>query len=498
MGGEVMRLYFFRYFLFVLFFLLIPFQQNAWANFNIKTANKSVLKINVIYREPNYDQPWTYSIQSKGSGSGVIIEGNKVLTSAHVIANSVSIVIKKANDPKEYRAVVEFIGHQEDLAILKPIDSSLFINTIPIKLGDLSKLQEQVHAFGFPEGGDNISITKGIVSRIERNRYGDDRRNHLLSVQIDAAINSGNSGGPVVNNSKLVGIAMSTLDQSQNIGYIVPAPVIKHFLKDYEDGKYDGFPKLGIWYLPIKSKLMAEYFGLNPKEGGVLLTSVEHGSSAFGLLYENDIILSIDNVSIARDGSIGLNKNLRVNFGYLIDTHFVKERIKIKVIRDKKKITIELPLKKFVQFIPDEYSVRPTYFIFCGLVFMPLTINYLKTWGEDWENAQVDLVTLAYFGHPTKERRQPIVMHSVFPNSVNMGYEGYQTWLLGKVNGHRISSMKNLLKIIDNITDKFVVIELERGSDNAKVILDTNACKKSEKDILKNYSIESTKSQNLQ
>jgi|ETNmetMinimDraft_23_1059889.scaffolds.fasta_scaffold07849_5 S1-C subfamily serine protease len=494
-----MRLYVFRSLFFVLFFLLISFQENAWADLDLMTANKSVLKINVISREPSYEQPWTYSIQSRGSGSGVIIEGNKILTSAHVISNSISIVIKKANDPNEYRAVVEFIGHQEDLAILKPEDSSLFINTTPIELGDLSNLQDQVHVFGFPEGGDNISITKGIVSRIERNSYGDDHRNQLLSVQIDAAINSGNSGGPIINNSKLVGIAMSVRKESENIGYIVPPPVIKHFLKDYEDARYDGFPNLGIWHQPIKGKLLPEYFGLNPKEGGVLLTGVEYGSSAFGLLHENDIILSIDNVSIARDGSIGLNENLRVDFEYLIDNHFINEKVEIKIIRNKKRINVELPLKKFVQFTPDEHSVRPTYFIYCGFVFMPLTINYLEGWGYDWgKEAQKDLVTLARYGYPTKDKSQPIVMHSVFPHSVNVGYEEYQYWSLGKVNGHRINSMKNLLKAIDNIIDEFVVIELEAGSHNEKIILDANACKKSEKEILENYSIESAKSQNLQ
>lgn len=86
---------------FILFLLFVPFQLNARANLDIKTLSKSIVKIDVIYREPSYEQPWTYSIQLPASGSGVIIKGNKILTSAHVISNSTSIIIKKMNDSVE-------------------------------------------------------------------------------------------------------------------------------------------------------------------------------------------------------------------------------------------------------------------------------------------------------------------------------------------------------------------------------------------------------------
>lgn len=72
----------------------------------------------------------------------------------------------------------------------------------------------------------------------------------LLIAQIDASINAGNSGGPVVSGDTVVGIALQSLEEGENVGYMIPAPVIRHFLDDVEDGRYDGFPRLGVDFSP--------------------------------------------------------------------------------------------------------------------------------------------------------------------------------------------------------------------------------------------------------
>src|SRR4029077_15049312 len=115
-----------------------------------------------------------------------------------------------------------------------------FEGTTPLEIGELPNLQDVVVALGYPTGGDKLSITEGVVSRVEIIPYTQSARK-LLAVQIDAAINPGNSGGPILKNGKLVGIAMQVMTNSQNIGYMIPTPVINHFLDDFADNKYDGF-----------------------------------------------------------------------------------------------------------------------------------------------------------------------------------------------------------------------------------------------------------------
>ena len=84
----------------------------------------------------------------------------------------------------------------------------------------LPGVQQAVFAYGYPEGGSELSITRGIVSRIEFADFYIGVEG--LRIQIDAAINPGNSGGPVVAEGKLIGIAFSRLDKSDNIAYIIP------------------------------------------------------------------------------------------------------------------------------------------------------------------------------------------------------------------------------------------------------------------------------------
>jgi S1-C subfamily serine protease len=153
------------------------------------------------------------------------------------------VQVSRAYDPEKYMAYIEIVGHECDLAILRVKDKAFFEGLKPLSLGTLPKLRDDVAVYGFPTGGDKISITEGVVSRIEIQPYAHSDRN-LLAVQIDAAINPGNSGGPVIQKGKIIGIAFQTNTEGENIGYMVPVPIIEHFLTDIEDGKYDGFPIL--------------------------------------------------------------------------------------------------------------------------------------------------------------------------------------------------------------------------------------------------------------
>src|SRR5690606_12633997 len=110
---------------------------------------------------------------------------------------------------------------------------SFFAGTLPIPLGTLPHLSEQVSVCGYPVGGERISITQGIVSRIDLVQYAQSQR-RLLAVQIDAAINQGNSGGPVIQDGVLIGVAFQALDDAEKIGYVIAVPVIEHFLEDVE------------------------------------------------------------------------------------------------------------------------------------------------------------------------------------------------------------------------------------------------------------------------
>ncbi len=206
-------------------------------------VENSVVKVFSTVRYPDPFKPWTKQAPAEMTGSGVVIEGKRILSNAHVVlyASQVQVQANQAGD--KISATVEAMAPGIDLAVLK-LDDETFFDTHPplARANTLPDIKDAVMVYGYPKGGNSLSITKGIVSRIEFAPY-----NYPVSglrIQIDAAINPGNSGGPAVAGDKMIGLAFSRLGEAENIGYIIPCEEIELFLQDIADGHYDGKPAM--------------------------------------------------------------------------------------------------------------------------------------------------------------------------------------------------------------------------------------------------------------
>ncbi len=230
-----------------LLLLLLASALPVSAASNDRGLRRSTVQIHFTASNPDYTQPWQPGRQGGGTGSGVVIEGKRILTNGHVVANAAYLSVRKSGDIKKYPARVAYAGHDGETAVITVDDESFFEGTVPAKFGGLPYQRDKVAVYGYPIGGTDLSVTEGIVSRVGVTVYSHSAR-ALLAVQTDAAINPGNSGGPVFQDGKLVGIAFQHSANAQNIGYVVPMPIIERFLKDIEDGRYDGIPELGIWW----------------------------------------------------------------------------------------------------------------------------------------------------------------------------------------------------------------------------------------------------------
>ncbi|MCK4983664.1 MAG: trypsin-like peptidase domain-containing protein, partial [Victivallaceae bacterium] len=138
---------------------------------NIRKFKTSIIKIFAMRSKPNYNQPWQNYPQRSSTGSGFVISGNRILTNAHIVANQTFLMVRKPGLQKKYIARLEVIGNECDMAILKVEDPDFFKGLKALKLGDLPELQTSVTVMGYPVGGDNISVTEGIISRIEPVTY---------------------------------------------------------------------------------------------------------------------------------------------------------------------------------------------------------------------------------------------------------------------------------------------------------------------------------------
>ncbi|MEM7437448.1 MAG: trypsin-like peptidase domain-containing protein [Myxococcota bacterium] len=445
----------------------------------------SVVEVRVIADAPDLLSPWqTEGIEPFG-GSGVIIVGDRVLTNAHVVENAVAIEVKRPGVARSFPARVAFISHDADLALLEVPDEAFFEGAKPVPLGPMPKLRQTVDVYGFPIGGSTLSITSGIVSRIEVELYAQSLR-ELLAIQIDAAINFGNSGGPIMSDGKVVGIAMQTYgsDDAENVGYAVPSPVVAHFLDDVQDGRYDGYPALGANLQKMRSPALRQSVGMRPEQTGGFVIQVDYGSPAHGALRPGDVILAIDGRPIANDLTIEWSDVGRVDYTYAVQQHQVGEAIPITFLRDGKVSKKSLTLRDFKPLVPGRRTTDPPrYYIFGGLVFQPLSEEFIDEPGVVYEDADVYATSDNVV---TKERREVILLQRILPDRVNRGYQRWGGEIVHRVNGVVPRDLDHLVDLIEHAQGRWLRLVLSGGY---VLTLDLKEARASASRILDSYGI---------
>ncbi len=457
----------------------------------------SLVKIFTLAQAPNYYEPWRVDAQKASSGSGSIIQGNRILTNAHVVSNSILIQVLKEGDSRKYVATKEFVAHDCDLAILKVEDPGFFRGTVPVELGGLPFKRDKVAVYGFPVGGDELSITEGVVSRIEISTYSHSRR-QLLNVQTDAAINPGNSGGPVFQGRRMVGVAFQGMNAvtAQNTGYFVPVPIIQRFLEEVKLGRYRGVPALGVAVEGMENTSLRRYYGLRDGQPGILVTKVAYGSSAWGKIQEEDVLTSIAGYPIANDMTISFRPGERVDFDYPVNVRHVGDAIAVGLLRHKQALSVALVLKADVRLVPlPAYDQAPTYLIFDGLVFTPFNMNYPGINKDTYS----ELKTVFFHGLPTADRQQVVLLNHILPHAINKGYgPEFNLLMITRVNGHSISAMGDLPAAFKDPKGGLQVIEFDKPKEvGTTIALDAAGSAAASADILRQYNIPADRSADL-
>src|SRR5881227_3419445 len=291
-------------------------------------VQKSLVRITATSVEPDYKAPWNSGGIQRGVGAGFVISGNRILTNAHVVSNSRYLTVEREGDPNKYPATVQFVAHDCDLALITVSAPDFFKNMLPLKFGGIPALESTVSAYGYPIGGERMSVTTGIISRVDFQLYTHSSIDQHLAIQISAQINPGNSGGPVMQNAKVVGVAFQGYsgDVAQGVAYMVPTPVINRFLKDVSDSRYDGYVDLGITYGKLQNPAQRHFLGLKDDDRGVLIRTVIEAGPAGKVLKEGDVLLSIDDHAIASDGFVELEGE-RVEMPEVVERKFKGERV---------------------------------------------------------------------------------------------------------------------------------------------------------------------------
>lgn len=458
----------------------------------IRTSRLSVVKIYVSVQGEDYQMPWQSGRPGAGSGTGFLIDGQRILSNAHVVSNARFIQVQKDGDPKRYLAKVKFIGHDCDLAMLEVEDKAFFTGMQPVTFAKaIPQLNDEVSVLGYPMGGERVSITRGVVSRIDFSVYSHSGMDQHLVMQVDAAINPGNSGGPIFLGGQVVAVAFQGLMSGDNIGYGIPLPVIEHFLKDTADGKYNGYPELGVGYLDAHNTGLRKAIRIPEGVSGVVVDYIDPFGAATAHLKAGDVLTNIDGYDIKNDGSITLDSNT-IEFSELMERKQWGESVQFNLLRDGMQTNVTVPLTN-----PEDpwmyrqvYDEKPEYFIMTGLVFAPVNRGLLSTIHQ---SSAPNRSQLFYFADYAKiddlytNRQEYVVMMRRLPHAANTYAEPFINGLVSTVNGQRIERLSDVKKAFATPKDGFHVITFE-GIDD-KLFLEAKQAESADREILSSYGI---------
>ncbi len=446
-----------------------------------------MVRVETISKSYDYHCPWKSPTPQASFGSGCLIDNQYILTNAHVIADAAYIEVTLEGDVCSYPCRVVHRAHDSDMALLVVDDPSFYVSATPLAFGEFPQSGDEVTVLGYPMGGYELSHTKGIVSRTE---FHSSAYSHLplLLTQIDAAINPGNSGGPVLRKGKLIGIATQAYMRSQNLGYMIPLPVIKRCLRDIKaHGKYLGVPSMPFAWQPLSNQDLKRYLKLPVNQAGVLIT---HSHS--DLFDPDDILIKIDGIPIASNGTFAFTPSLKLSLEQLIYGKIIDDPLNLTLLREgtERMISIKLdePLLDSSLISPGILETSPHYFIHGGLVFQTVHENYLQAHESPPQHL------LNYYLYGSEEKEEVVIINAILPHSCNAGYSNMSTEVIYSINETPVRNLLHLIELIEANQMPFLIIELETGN---KLIFDRNRLIKNHQEILNQYGIHEDRSHDL-
>jgi S1-C subfamily serine protease len=490
-----------RFSLFAAFLLTVPnplhakdFATGQGASAPSRDLSVSVVRIDVTDQAADYASPWNPGHVSGGVGSGFVIiapNGQKrIMTNAHVVSNARFITLSRERLSHPYTAHVEFVAHDCDLALLTVDDPGFFNGTMPLEFGGVPAIESGVSVYGYPLGGQRLSVTRGIVSKIDFDLYTHSGVDSHLVIQIDAAINPGNSGGPVLQVGKVVGVAFQGYNgaEAQNIGFMIPTPVIERFLKDLSKGSYTGYTDLSISYRPLLSPSARRALGLSDNDRGILVTDVHEKGSANGFLKKEDVLLAIDGHPISSNGLLELDGE-SVEMTEVVERKFNGEKVRFDILREGKPLTVEFPLQGSWPFRMqgNSYDEKPRYLLHGGLLFQPLDRNFLNAEGHG--NLRIRRTFDDFLEkHLYLERPEIVVLSRVLADPVNKECDGLRAGIVNTINGRKIRSLADVRAALDQPA-RYDVVVLE--GTGLPIVLDRAEVMKANPRIMTAYGVHS-------
>jgi len=491
----------------------------------IETA---VFKIFTQESEKDVKKPWVSNI-SDSSGTGFCIQVPQlarhlkiknekfILTNAHVIENATKVMVRRYGESIMWIAQIEYALYECDLAILTVSEAAFWTNIDPLYIGGIPKSGDKIKIYGYPLHQINLNITKGYVNRMYLDIMGGTISSKSIAIQTDAPVNSGNSGGPVLNKqNKVVGVAFASAppDEHENIGLIIPSVTIRFFISsilndmfpDNNARRFRGLCRSNLQYQSTHNHSIREYIKIPPNISGVLTTY--SGNNDIKI---HDVITKIEDVPIDNSGNMQLNDIIKLidskhkfdsetqkYLGKLEDTAFggkeilpisnlfgmmnTNTKLTVAVFRGGKEHNVQLILKPPVFIMPmASYQIDPGYLFVLGMIFMSLNYMLVRRIHNDGQN--VNYTTI-----PEKSVTQLVILSDIYTSELTEDFPNNNN-VIHKVNNTIVKNLQHLHDIFYINKPKSKTFIVTFYDTNKIVIINNSDIKQYNKKMLEDLNI---------
>jgi len=313
-------------------------------------------------------------------------------------------------------------------------------------------------------------------------------------VQIDAAINPGNSGGPVLQEGKVVGVAFQGYSGAvaQNVGYMIPTPVIRRFLKDIEDGRYDRYMELLMTTFPLRNAAQRRALGLPDDDRGIVVCNVVAAGPSAGVLQRGDVLLAIDGHPIASDGFVELEGE-RVEMGEVVERKFNGDKVRFAILRDRQpsEVTVTLRTDALHRTLARSYDVPVRYIVFAGLLFQPMNRDLIEA--HSIEDVRVRYFFRSFVADELyRQHPEVIILSNILPDPINTHLGEFKSSILDEINGVKVRTLREAAEALAKPVDYHVLKFIGKGRP---AVLNRRAVEETRERIKTRYNVQ--REQNL-
>jgi hypothetical protein len=275
------------------------------------------------------------------------------------------------------------------------------------------------------------------------------------------------------------------LQDGENIGHAIPAPMIERFLVDAEDGEIAGVPQLGAYCLPIENDALRRYLRMGEHQGGSIVADVAYGSCAWGKIKRDDVILAVDGVPVANDCTIPLPGSVRADFFCAIEQKQIGDQVALTIWRDAREQNVSLVLSDYNLLVSQpSYLRRCRYRIAGGIVFQPVDMHCVESMLGYGPPTVYDAMVMEK--PQTDDRREIVAITSVLPHPVNRGYQDWDWNIVECVRGIPVRDFEHFNQLLDETEGPWIELTLD---DASRLVIDREAARAADEELFENFGI---------